>query len=309
VRQVAAARVDDSAQEQARRRLLSALAMVYPYDVFREPKVWPRARRLDAAALAIVDGAAPLPTGSEEASAYLLDRLALYRHVVLAAYTEALPLFSRALAIREEVFGHEHPQTMVSLNNLAVLLQDQGNLAAARPLYERALDIREKVLGPEHPDTAISLDNLALLLQEQGDLAAARSLFERALSISEKVLGPDHPDTAIELGNLAVLLGDLGEVDEAEQLLRRAIGIYERTLGADHPITGRYRTHYARMLLKSNRIAEALQFGRAALATQERVAGPDHPWTKDSARFTADALDALGRVEDAKALREKYRIG
>ena len=34
--------------------------------------------------------------------------------------------------------------------------------------------------------------------------------------------------------------------------------------------------------------------------------GLNHPWTKDSARVTADALDALGRHEEAKALRERY---
>jgi len=28
--------------------------------------------------------------------------------------------------------------------------------------------------------------------------------------------------------------------------------------------------------------------------------------TKDSARVTAEALDALGRTEEAKALRERY---
>ena len=80
----------------------------------------------------------------------------------------------------------------MSLNNLALLLQDQGDLAGARALYERALAIREKALGPEHPDTAKSLNNLAVLLQAQGDLAGARPLFERALAIYEKALGPEH---------------------------------------------------------------------------------------------------------------------
>ncbi len=75
------------------------------------------------------------------------------------------------------MLGPEHPDTATSLNNLACLLKDQGDLAAARPLYERALAIREKALGPEHPDTATSLNNLARLLQEQGDLAGARPLF------------------------------------------------------------------------------------------------------------------------------------
>ena len=59
------------------------------------------------------------------------------------------------------------------LNNLALVLRAQGDLAGARPLYERALAIREKALGPEHPDTAQSLNNLAVLLQAQGDFAGA----------------------------------------------------------------------------------------------------------------------------------------
>jgi hypothetical protein len=36
----------------------------------------------------------------------------------LAFYTEALPLYKRALTIREEVLGPKHPGTATSLNNL-----------------------------------------------------------------------------------------------------------------------------------------------------------------------------------------------
>src|SRR5262249_39310648 len=58
------------------------------------------------------------------------------------------------------------------LNNLAGLLQAQGDFMGARPLYERALAINEKVLGPEHPETATSLNNLARLLHDQGSKCA-----------------------------------------------------------------------------------------------------------------------------------------
>ncbi len=58
----------------------------------------------------------------------------------------------------------EHPATATSLNNLALLLKDQGDLAGARPLFERALAISEKALGLEHPSTATSLLNLLALL-------------------------------------------------------------------------------------------------------------------------------------------------
>jgi hypothetical protein len=44
------------------------------------------------------------------------------------------------------------------------------------------------------------------------------------------------------------------------------------------------------------------------LAAHDKHLGRDHAWTKASARVTADALDALGRAEEAKALRERYGV-
>jgi Tetratricopeptide repeat/AAA domain len=100
----------------------------------------------------------------------------------------------------------EHPGTALSLNNLASVLRDQGDLVGARRLLERALVICEKALGPEHLQTATALNDLAYTLQDQGHLAEARLLYERALAICEKVFGSDHPVTASIGRNLAVLL-------------------------------------------------------------------------------------------------------
>jgi tetratricopeptide repeat protein len=125
------------------------------------------------------------------------------------------------------------------------------------------------------------------------------------------VLGAEHPDTAMSLSNLGRLLRDLGETDKAEPLFLRAvaIAISEKALGPEHPLTQRSQSHYGRLLLMTDRTAEALQLGQVALATHERVNGPNHAWTKDSARVTADALDALGRGEEANALRTRYGLG
>ena len=62
------------------------------------------------------------------------------------------------------MLGPEHPATVTVLNNMAVLLQDQGAHLEARSYLEQALAIDRKVLGEEHPDTALTLNNLALLL-------------------------------------------------------------------------------------------------------------------------------------------------
>ena len=212
VRIAAAARRQGEEAEAGRRVLIEAMASVYRGNVYNDPTAWPRARRLDALALDLVAGSSPLPTGAETRASYLLDRLAAYRHGALGAYTAARPLFERALAIREKALGPEHPDTATSLNNLARVLQAQGDLAGARPLFERALAIREKALGPEHPDTSRSLNNLARLLQAQGDLAGARPRYERALAIREKALGPEHPDTATSLDHFARLLQAQGDL-------------------------------------------------------------------------------------------------
>jgi tetratricopeptide (TPR) repeat protein len=305
VRQVAQSRREGKAREDVRRALIEAMAAIYPDGVFSDPKTWPRARRLDA--LALVDGGSVLE-GAEERMSDLLDALGAYKHGALAAYAQARPLKERALEIREKVLGLEHPHTAKSLNGLALLLWDQGDLAGARPLHERALAIREKVLGPEHPDTAMSLNNLALLLQDQGNLAGAMPLFKRALAIYEKVCGPVHSDTALSLNNLAHLLQAQGDLAGSRPLYARALVILEKLLGTEHPNTNRARRNLARLLLAEGNPVQALAFGEAALPAHDKTLGPHHPWTKDSACVTADALAALGRDSEAAALRARYGI-
>ena len=114
---------------------------------------------------------------------------------------EAKLLHERALSIREQVLGPQHPDTAQSLRDLANLYRYQGQYDEAKPLHEHALSIREQVLGPQHPDTAQSLRDLAILYYDQGKYDEAKPLYERALSIREQVLGPEHPDTARSLNS------------------------------------------------------------------------------------------------------------
>jgi hypothetical protein len=77
------------------------------------------------------------------------------------------PSIAIGLGSPEKVLGEEHPDTASSLNNLALLLSEQGSYQEARPLYERALAIREKVLGEEHPYTRQVRQNLTTLDTQQ----------------------------------------------------------------------------------------------------------------------------------------------
>ncbi len=74
-----------------------------------------------------------------------------------------------------------------SLNNLAVLYQDQGKYTEAEPLYQRTLAIWEKALGPEHPLVATSLENSANLLRTTGREDEAIDMEIRAKAIRAKL--------------------------------------------------------------------------------------------------------------------------
>jgi hypothetical protein len=82
----------------------------------------------------------------------------------------------------------------------------------------------------------------------------------------------------------------------------------EKVLGPQHPNTNRTRSNFAGLLLAAGAQTEAFALGEKALANHDKAFRRDHSWTKDSARVTADALDALGRTEEAKALRERYGV-
>jgi tetratricopeptide (TPR) repeat protein len=66
-------------------------------------------------------------------------------------YPEAEELYRQALAARQRILGKDHPDTLMSMKNLADLLEAQGKKEEARQLREE----REEILrGLQKPSTA-----------------------------------------------------------------------------------------------------------------------------------------------------------
>jgi len=59
-------------------------------------------------------------------------------------------MIRRALEGYEKVLGSEHPHTLTSVSNLAILLRDQRKYKNAERMNRRALEGSEKMLGSEH---------------------------------------------------------------------------------------------------------------------------------------------------------------
>lgn len=105
-------------------------------------------------------------------------------------------------AIQEKTLGENHEDVAGSLDRLAEVLREQGQIKESEAMFRRGLEVTESAFGPTHAETAASLSNLALALDHLGKSDEAEQLFRRALRIEEEVRGPRHPEYAISLGKL-----------------------------------------------------------------------------------------------------------
>ena len=81
--------------------------------------------------------------------------------------SEAEALLREALEGNRRAFGDEHQDTLVSIANLARLLQAQGEIDEAELLFGRALEGLRRTLGDEHPYTLKTKRFLEVILEEK----------------------------------------------------------------------------------------------------------------------------------------------
>jgi len=217
-------------------------------------------------------------------------------------YREVTGMAELILASADRVLGRDHPDTIVSLTNLAELYSRQSRYAESERLYERALESRRRVLGKEHSLTLASANRLALLYFDEGRYGDAEKLFKQTLETRERILGREHADTLVSVNNLADMYRHLGRYGESEPLFKRAIEGYERVQGKEHPDTLAMLSNLAVLYIDQGRIADAEPLARRALAALERVLGNDHPSTLRGVNNLATVYYRQNRYAEAEPL-------
>jgi len=233
-------------------------------------------------------------------SASLLGRMGW--HLKLEGdYKNAELYCRRSVALRETVDKNCH-DTLKSLNDLAVVLKNQGRCKEAEPLYRRVLKVYETALGPNHLYTLTSVNNFASALENQGKYEEAEQMYRRALEGRESELGPNHPDTLTSGSGVALVLKRQGKSDQAEPMYRRALEGYEKQFGPDHPYTLSSINNLASVQQDQGRYEEAQMLYIRALEGRERVLGPNHSDTLTSISGVALVLERQGKYDQAEQM-------
>ncbi|KAK3166744.1 hypothetical protein OEA41_009869 [Lepraria neglecta] len=220
-------------------------------------------------------------------------------------YEKAVILNKRILEQKTCILGGQHPSTLTSMNNLALVLGSQGKYEEAEGIHRQTLALMESVLGKKHPSTLMSMNNLAGVLDRQGKYEEAEGIHRQTLALSESVLGKKHPSTLTSMNNLAGVLDCQGKYEEAEGIHRQTLALSESVLGKKHPSTLTSMNNLAGVLDSQGKYEEAEGIHRQELALSESVLGKKHPDTLGSMNNLAGVLESQGKYEEAEGIHRQ----
>ena len=223
----------------------------------------------------------------------------------IGEYQPAIDFLKRSEALRRQHLGPEHPDTLSSMNSLAVAYWATGKLDLALPLFKEPLKLMKAKLGPEHADTLRGMNGLAAVYYAAGKLDLALPLLEETLELQKAKLGPEHPDTLISMGNLATVYYAAGKLDLALPLYEETLRLMKAKLGPEHPNTLTNMDNLAVVYRAAGKLDLALPLLEETLKVMKAKLGPEHPDTLRSMKHLVVAYQAAGKLDLALPFLEE----
>ena len=260
-------------------------------------------------------------TASEEVLSVMNDLGNIYFQQGL--FGQAEPFYRAALTNQETLLGPTAAATLVSLNNLALLLKATGHVEAAVPLLRDCLLKRQIALGEASPDT---LRTQALLGNAYKELKKYDLALPLYLDVVQKRNADPHktprsghnhnhthththgPGKDVDLDTIAVknaLAGvylHTGRLGDAEKLYAAC---WEEMKGSGDPGAFKSLHNLAKVREKSGRWDEAVRTHLQCLALRRRALGDKHPHTLHSVRSVADIYTRRGMLAVAEPYRQE----
>ncbi len=212
----------------------------------------------------------------------------------------AIANYHEAIALRRELSGEDHPDTLIAQNNLADALIGAGRRAEAENILLEVVDARRRVLPAGHSDIATALENLATTIKYQGRPEDALPYQQEALEIYRVAFPADHPETAVSLNNLANLHHDLRDLDKALALHNESLAMKRRLFGDKHSTLAASYNNLAALAADRNDFEGALDMYQRTLEVDRKSLGEDHPYVHVDLIGIGVMQGRLGRLEEAE---------
>jgi non-specific serine/threonine protein kinase/serine/threonine-protein kinase len=223
-------------------------------------------------------------------------------YIAMGRYEKARPQVEAALRLARQAFGEDNEKTLYTMNTMAALLADEGNLPEAEALCRQTLEAGQRSLGADNSLLDTVSSNLCRILRDQGRLAEAEPQARQLLEHCLRKYGPDDPKISEVQLTLAQILQYEKRWAEAEGHYRSCLAAGQRLLDPLHPDLLNIRNNLAVVFVEQGKSAEAAEEFRAVLVICRQVLGPEHPNTLQTEVNLAGTLLRLGRAAEAVPL-------
>jgi CHAT domain-containing protein len=221
-------------------------------------------------------------------------------------YVTAEARYNRALMLLETKFGKDTLDTILPINELAIVNYEKGDYATAATMMQRVLSIQQKNLPPNSFGIGASSMNLAAFLYKAGDYVQAEQLYGRAQAIWETL---KHKNVLGARSGIAIIHLERGDYEQAEKIWLEVLKELEAEAKPSQDtqmLLAAVLGNMGGLYQQKNDIAKAESFWLRALTLRKEVFSPEHG-------EVAVALNRLGDVyldkgETAKA-EEYYSQG
>ena len=148
---------------------------------------------VDLARKAVIVAERTIGVDSAETLLYYLN-LSLFLHGTGDSKT-ALAYVKRSLDLWKVIYGADHPDSITTLNNAAVMLQHMQAYHESRTWFEEALGVCGRVMGAQSLSSASLLFQLSQALALDGEPKAAMARMRECYTIFLRELGPENNNT------------------------------------------------------------------------------------------------------------------
>jgi tetratricopeptide (TPR) repeat protein len=216
--------------------------------------------------------------------------------------------------VRRQVAAADPVPLTATLFNLAWLLADLEDFAAAEVKFKEVVALRLKQAGADSREVAVARMGLAAVYLAQGKYLAALEPYGQATAVLRKMEGVKGLAESIDQfqrGLLARRLpswssGVFGKtgLQEAERCLRQSLALARKAVGDRHAYVALVLFELGEVLEDSHRDAEAEQVYRDCLQIV-RVYGLEHPKAGIVLNHFCPLLQRRGKAAEARLLAEE----
>ena len=195
--------------------------------------------------------------------------------------------------------GDETLDTLLAMNDLALVYREQGRLDDAEALLNEAVDTYKRELGLEHEAALTVRHNLAGVYAKRGEHARAAERYSEVVEAKTRVLGEHDPGTLLSMTNLAAELGP----QEANAAYVEVLDAMREHLAEEHPYTLRTMNRLADLHVEMGHREEAEALLFEAHEVCERAFGATDERTVEIIERLVALYDAWDRPEAAAQWR------